>query len=83
MYARVEGQCLEYLGYITGSMVKTRKIPRSIGGLKIRKSPGRFERSKRFNWFGSLGGLKVAFFRKFDWAQKNMPNHYPKLEFLK
>ena len=24
--------------------------------------------------------LKVAFFRKFDWAQKNMPNHYLKLE---
>ena len=27
--------------------------------------------------------LKVAFFRKFDGAQKNMPNHYLKLEFLK
>ena len=26
--------------------------------------------------------LKVAFFRKFDGAQKNMPNHYLKLEFL-
>ena len=27
--------------------------------------------------------LKVAFFRKFDGAQNNMPNHYLKLEFLK
>ena len=27
--------------------------------------------------------LKVAFFRKFDGAQKNMPNHYLTLEFLK
>ena len=25
--------------------------------------------------------LKVPFFRKFDGAQKNMPNHYLKLEF--
>ena len=27
--------------------------------------------------------LKVTFFRKLDGAQKNMPNHYLTLEFLK
>ena len=27
--------------------------------------------------------LKVTFFRKFDEAQNNMPNHYLKLEVLK
>ena len=27
--------------------------------------------------------LKAPFFRKVDGAQKNMPNHYLKLEFLK
>ena len=27
--------------------------------------------------------VKVPFFRKFDGAQKNVPNHYLKLEFLK
>ena len=33
--------------------------------------------------FGNWERLKVPFFRKLDGAQKNMPNHYFKLEFLK
>ena len=33
--------------------------------------------------FLSNTALKVPFYRKIDRAQKNMPNHYLKLEFLK